>query len=106
MSDGLQKMRETMICREKNELLICLGGKIKEDKTQQGVDIEVQLARAVGVPVALVGTVGGRSSDYAFERIKAHNWSDLNSWSDELNESLFYNVNHRLMIRKLLNEIG
>lgn len=105
LSDGLQEMREKMICEGKSELLICLGGKIKKDKTEQGVDIEVQLARKAGIPVALVGTVGGRSSEYAYEKIKNKDWSDLNSWGDSLNESLFYNVNHRLMIRRLLKEI-
>ncbi len=55
-----EMMRENMICKEKSELLICLGGKIKDDKSQQGVDIEVELAKSVNVPVALVGTVGGR----------------------------------------------
>lgn len=105
LSNGLQEMRENMICKEKSELLICLGGKIKEDKSQQGVDIEVELAKSVNVPVVLVGTVGGRSSEYAFERISEHNWADLNSWDEELNEGLFYNVNHRLMIRRLLNTI-
>ena len=98
-------MREKMICKEKNELLICLGGKIKEDKSQQGVDIEVELAKSVNIPVALVGTVGGRSSEYAYEKIKMGEWSELNHWGNEFNESLFYNVNHRLMIRRLLNAI-
>ena len=105
LSDGLQEMRKNMICKGKSELLICLGGKIKEDKSQQGVDIEVELARRVNVPVALVGTVGGRSSEYAHEKIKKGNWSDLNPWDNDFNESLFYNVNHRLMIRRLLNAI-
>ena len=105
LSDGLQEMREKMICEENTELLICLGGKIKEDKLQQGVDIEVELAKRGNVPVALVGTVGGRSSEYAFERIEKDDWSDLNPWGKEFNESLFYNVNHRLMVRKLLNKI-
>ena len=67
LSDGLQEMRENMICREKAEMLICLGGKIKDDPLQQGVDIEVGLARKCGIPVALSGTVGGRSSGYAWE---------------------------------------
>ncbi len=105
LSDGLQEMRERMICVEKSELLICLGGKIKVDKTQQGVDAEAALARNVNVPVALVGTVGGRSSEYAFERITGNGWSDLNPWGKELNEGLFYNVNHRLMVRRLLGAI-
>lgn len=105
LSDGLQEMRENMICRGKSELLICLGGKIKDDKSQQGVDIEVELAKRVNVPVALVGTVGGRSSEYAYEKIKQEDWSDLNQWDKSFNESMFYNVNHRLMIRRLLNAI-
>ena len=94
-----------MICVEKSELLICLGGTIKVDKTQQGVDAEAALARNVNVPVALVGTVGGRSIEYAFERITGTGWSDLNTWGKELNEGLFYNVNHRLMVRRLLGAI-
>ena len=105
LSDGLQEMRENMICKQKSELLICLGGKIKEDKSQQGVDIEVELARRVNIPVALVGTVGGRSSEYAYEKMKKEDWADLNPWGNGFNESLFYNVNHRLMIRRLLNAI-
>ena len=105
LSDGLQEMRENMICKEKSEMLICLGGKIKEDKAQQGVDIEVELAKSVGIPIALVGTVGGRSSEYAFEKIKEGDWNELNSWSKKINESLFYNVNHRVMVKRLLDLI-
>lgn len=105
LSDDLQAMRENMICSEKSEVLICLGGKVKPDKSQQGVDVEVELAKKAGIPVALVGTVGGRSSEYALEKILKDDWTDLNSWDKELNEKLFYNVNHRLMIKRLLDEI-
>lgn len=105
LSDGLQEMRKNMICSQKSELLICLGGKIKEEKSEQGVDREVKLAMGLNLPVALVGTVGGRSSEYAYEMIQKDAWPELNPWDKELNESLFYNVNHRLMIRRLLNII-
>lgn len=105
LSESLQQMREKMITEQKAELLICLGGKIKDDKSQQGVDIEVDLAKKAGVPIALVGSVGGRSGEYAFERIRAQKWSDLNQWDDKMNEELFYNVNHRTMIKKLLDII-
>lgn len=103
LADGLQEMRENMICKEKGEMLICLGGEIKPDKSQQGVDIEVNLAKKVNIPVALVGTVGGRSSEYAFEKLTEGDWLDLNPWEESLNEALFYNMNHRLMIKRLLN---
>lgn len=106
LSDGLQAMRERMIRKEGNEILICLGGKIKEDKSQQGVDIEVEIAQKEGIPIALVGTVGGRSSEYAHEKIVQNDWSDLNPWDKKLNQKLFYSVNHRMMIRKLLDIVG
>lgn len=105
VDDTLEEMRESMICKEKSELLICLGGKLKPNKSQQGVDVEIGLARKVNVPVALVGTVGGRSGEYAFEKLKEGNWSDLNPWDKSINEELFYNMNHRLMIQRLLNII-
>lgn len=105
LADNLQEMRENMICKEKAEMLICLGGIIKEDKSKQGVDIEVELAKKSNIPVALVGTVGGRSSEYAFQKLEEGDWSDLNSWDKALNEGLFYNMNHRLMIKRLLDTI-
>ena len=105
LSNGLQEMRENMICREKAELMICLGGKIKDNKSEQGVDIEVSLARSQGIPVALVGTVGGRSSEYAFENLQTDSWGKINPWTKELNESLFYSVNHRILSERLLNII-
>ena len=105
LADDLQKMRENMIRENSCEMLICLGGKIKSDKSQQGVDIEIGLAKQANIPVALVGTVGGRSSEYAFQKLTEGDWSDLNPWDKSLNEQLFCNVNHRLMIKKLLGVI-
>lgn len=106
LSDSLQEMRENMICKKPAEALICLGGKIKTHKSEQGVDIEVSLARNVNIPVALIGTVGGRSSKYALEIAKIDGWSNLNSWDVQLNENLLYNMNHRLMIKNLLDKIS
>lgn len=105
LADDLQEMRQNMICEKKCELLVCLGGKIKDDKSQQGVDVEVGMAKNLKIPVALVGTVGGRSSEYAYEKIAEGNWDEINSWGNDLNESLFYNVNHRLMATRLLDNI-
>lgn len=105
LSDNLQQMRENMICNNEVLAVICLGGKIKDDKSQQGVDIEVELARQAKIPVALVGTVGGRSSEYAAEMIQSGKWNNINNWGRELNEQLFYNVNHRLMSKKILDKI-
>lgn len=105
LSDTLNEMRKKMISEQKAEMLICLGGKIKEEKSEQGLDAEIELAKKAGVPVALVGSVGGRSSEYALERIRTQNWSDLNQWDGTMNEELFYNINHRTMVKKLLDTI-
>lgn len=103
LADNIQQMRQNMICQKKAEMMICMGGKIKDEKLQQGVDIEIELAKQAEIPVALVGTVGGRSSEYAYEKIEQGSWGDLNPWDKKINESLFYNMNHRLMIKRLLN---
>ena len=105
LSDDIHDMRKRMICEAKGEVLICRGGLIKEKKENQGVDEEVGLARSVGMPVALIGTVGGRSSEYAFELLSSNRWSEMNDWGEELNEALFYNVNHRLMAKRILEKI-
>ncbi len=42
----------------------------KMETGNKGVDIEVELAKKGSIPVALAGTVGGRSSEYAFELLK------------------------------------
>ncbi|MBQ9610591.1 MAG: TIR domain-containing protein [Lachnospiraceae bacterium] len=109
ISDGLDNMRKKMISDNAADMLICMGGKIKEDIRQQGVDDEVKKAKDAGIPVALVGTVGGRSSEMAHEIItnsSKYEWDDLNSWGKDFNEMLFYNINHRLMIKKLLEKIS
>ena len=49
--------------------------------------------------------MGGRSSECAYERICKGDWEDINPWGKTLNEALFYNVNHRLMVRRLLDVI-
>lgn len=57
--------------------------------------------------MALVGTVGGRSAEYAAEKMRDKTWNELNPWGTDLNEKLFYNVNHREMagcLLDLLNE--
>ena len=105
VSDGLQAMRESMICEKPAEMIICLGGKKKPNKAEQGVDIEVQMARRAGIPVALVGTVGGRSAELAAEIKNLKKWDDVNPWGADLNEKLYCNVNHREMAGRLLDLI-
>ncbi len=105
LSDGLPAMRERMICGGPAALMVCIGGKIKAEKSQQGVDAEIALARRAGIPVALAGTTGGRSSQYAQALREAGGWDRLNPWGAALNEALSHSVNHRLMAERLLTRI-
>ena len=102
LSENLEQMRNRMICEKKAEILICLGGKVKKNRAEQGVDTEIQLAKQSEIPVALIGSTGGRTGGYALNRMKEQNWRDLNTWDTNINEELFYNVNHKLMAKKLL----
>jgi hypothetical protein len=102
LSENLEQMRNRMICEKKAEILICLGGKVKKNRAEQGVDTEIQLAKQSEIPVALIGSTGGRTGEYALNRMKEQNWRDLNTWDTNINEELFYNVNHKLMAKKLL----
>ena len=69
-----------MICDGHAGLMACIGGEIKVEKKQQGVDIEVGFVQRTGIPVALAGTVGGRSSQYVHEVLNAGEWDKLHPW--------------------------
>lgn len=68
LSSVSDKQSFDVYCRNKNK---------NPMKTQQGVDIEVELAESVGMPIALVGTVREYSSEYAFEKIREGDWAKL-----------------------------
>ena len=100
---SLTKMRMGMISRANVKALICLGGKIREDDTSQGIDEEIKIARTNDIPVFLIGSVGGRSSQLAAEYKASGKWHELNSASAELNELLTYNFDYRKLINKVMN---
>lgn len=105
LQESLRIMRNKMIAESKAELIICLGGKIKTDRAEQGIDEEISIARKEGLPVYLVGSVGGRSSQYANELCASGKWDEINPAGQELNLSLLYELNHRKMIREILETI-
>lgn len=106
ISHNLQAMRECMIGEKNVVAMICLGGKIKKEKNEQGVDIEVGLAGRHHVPVYLVGTVGGRSAQMSGEYEQSGRWEQLNSLGDAFNEKLAHTINHHEMAQKLLRKIS
>lgn len=102
---SLTNMREKMIKRDSVKALICLGGVIRDDNTNQGIDEEIKLARENNIPVFIIGSVGGRSSQIASEYIKNERWKEINSESDELNEELALSLDYMSLANKVISSI-
>lgn len=60
---SLTKMREAMMRDPENSALVVIGGKTARGGHVPGVDEEIVLAREAGMPVFVLGSVGGRSSE-------------------------------------------
>ncbi|SPF51953.1 conserved hypothetical protein [Candidatus Desulfosporosinus infrequens] len=103
---SLSLMRKTMIEDNKALALICLGGKTKAGGHKPGVDEEIELARAKGLPVFIIGSVGGRSSEIAKE-YEFGGWKEhLNSMSNEDNKMLMVSLDYRVMANKIFRSLG
>lgn len=102
LQESLAVMRKQMIQESHASAMICLGGRIKADKSLQGVDAEICMAREAGIPVFLSGSVGGRSSELAAELNREQRWNEINDAGADFNEGLLYSLNHRKMARRIL----
>lgn len=102
---SLTSMRENMINRESVKALICLGGVIREGNINEGIDEEIRIARENNIPVFVVGSVGGRSSQIASEHMQKKDWSNLNNESYDFNEELALSLDYRVIFKKLINII-
>lgn len=99
---SLYAMRKEMIQRKEVAALVCLGGKIKEDKSQEGIREEIRLAQEAHIPVFVAGTVGGCSSVVAAEN-KASGWKELNEAPWELNRMFMEDLDYFCIVRQLLD---
>lgn len=98
---SLSEMRKKMIQRKEVIALVCLGGKIKSNKNEEGVREEIELARDSSIPVFIVGSVGGCSSVLASE-YKNKNWQNLNEGGDDLNEEFWGGIDYFSMAQKMI----
>lgn len=101
LNESLTSMRKEMIQRKEVIALVCLGGKIKSNKKEEGVREEIALAQEKGIPVFVVGTVGGCTSEIAMEYEK-NNWKNLNSAPTELNNLFFKNIDYSFITKEFL----
>ena len=99
---SLTTMRKKMIQRKEVSALICMGGKIKKNKEDEGIREEISLAIGNKIPVFVIGSVGGCSSVIASE-YKSNDWQDLNDAPLEMNKEFAESLDYVMLSGKLLD---
>lgn len=105
LPQSLSQMRREMIQRKQVKALVCLGGKIKKNKKEEGIREEIELAREMNIPVFVVGSVGGCSSEVALE-YKHFGWNQLNNASNELNQKFLDGIDYYCMAQEMISYIS
>ena len=105
--ESLTAMRRAMVNDSQAAALIAIGGKTAAGGHAPGVDEEVALAHQAGIPVFVVGSVGGRSGELASEW-KSGNLKrgELNSLKDEQNEQLLNSTDYVSLAALVLDSLG
>lgn len=104
ITESLEVMRRKMIQRDEVAALLCLGGKIKPDKKDEGIREEIEIAKEYGIPVFIVGTTGGSSAEAALE-YKNKGWKNINNASNRLNEMFMGSADYFNLSNALLDYI-
>ena len=105
-SESLTLMRKQMISDDKAIALVCMGGKTKSEGHQPGVDEEIALAKSNGLPVFIIGSVGGRSAEIA-QYYNNIGWTEkINNLSVEDNIELMTSFDYKFLSNKILNSLG
>lgn len=105
LSKSLTTMRKHMIQRKEVSALICMGGKIKKNKADEGIREEIALAIENGIPVFVVGSVGGCSSIVASE-YKANGWQGLNDAPLVMNNEFAESLDYVMLSKQLLDYLN
>lgn len=106
MDVNLTEMRTKMINnRSSIKALVCLGGVIRNGDTTKGIDEEIKIARENNIPIFVIGSVGGRSSQIASEYLQTGEWLKLNNQDNKFNEEVALNLDYRYLANKILETI-
>ncbi|RNB83196.1 toll/interleukin-1 receptor domain-containing protein [Brevibacillus nitrificans] len=104
--DSLTQLRKTMINDEEARALIVMGGKTTDGGHMPGVDEEISLARRAGIPVFIIGSVGGRSGELAAELDK-NNWEETwNELTVEENRLIMTSLDYSTIAKLILTKLG
>ena len=104
-TSSLLEMRKEMIQRKEVKALVCLGGKIRDNKKEEGIREEIALAREVNIPVFIVGSVGGCSGKVAAE-YRNLGWDKLNDASDDINQKFMDDIDYYGMANDMIYAIS
>lgn len=102
VSLSLTKMRKAMTNDNEAIAMIVIGGKEAKDSLTKipGIDEEIKLAKAKGLPVFVIGSTGGRSATIISEGYN-------NPITDEYTRNeVDYGDNYRLISKIILNELS
>lgn len=103
---SLTRLRESMIVRDNVKALICVGGKVKEKREEEGVREEINIAKAKGIPVFLIGSAGGCTSVVAREYDVKDLWGELNPASFEMNKMLMDSLDYKNSAKAILEYLN
>jgi hypothetical protein len=103
---SLTAMRRAMLTDDRSRALVAIGGRGITPGRSAGVDEEVDLALALGMPVFLVGAAGGRAATLATHR-RAAGWRPaLNGLTPEQNEELLQSRDYTVLTDLVLMSLG
>lgn len=103
---SLTALREAMVRDDEAIALIAIGGREASPERSSGVDEEIMLARAAGLPVFLIGSAGGRTANIASDW-RAKSWQPpLNQLSASENETLCMSYDYGVLANMVLAAIG
>ncbi len=92
-AQSLTRMRRAMLNDPEVGALVAIGGKTSRGGHNPGIDEEISIARERGIPVFIVGSVGGRSSQIVVEMPSAYR-AAMNGQSEEINEAFANGIDY------------
>lgn len=103
---SLTRMRQEMIADNQAVGLVAIGGRTKTGGHLPGVDEEIELAVAAGLPVFLVGSAGGRAAEICAEH-KAADWANApNKLTVAQNEELMTSLDYGVLANMVLSQLN
>ncbi|SDD70162.1 TIR domain-containing protein [Sporomusa acidovorans] len=103
---SLTVMREAMISDNCAMGMIVIGGKTDSGGHNPGIDEEIELAQKAGLPVFVLGSVGGRSSEIAMSLDKQGWKKSLNKLPIQQNKQLLLSTDYATLANIVIQSVG